>query len=247
MACGCSTAAAAASRRPRPAGSCTALTTRLFALQDEARALLAGEQALTRGHLRIAADSAHHVVPIMAALRKRAEALTFALVDRQLRRRARAAAAPRGRRRRDGQERVGSAPACRPPAHRPAGAVRAGAPCARQTRPRAACPRSPARSWCCASAARSRAKCLNRRWPLPTYSLAPSSKCRPARACARRWRQASASARCSPASSARTGAFVASWSADTDLNVAEYAVSLQERRRVALVRAFMDEATRLAS
>ena len=55
------------------------LTTRLFALQDEARALLAGEQALTRGHLRIAADSAHHVVPIMAALRKRAEGLTFAL------------------------------------------------------------------------------------------------------------------------------------------------------------------------
>jgi len=34
---------------------------------------------------------------------------------------------------------------------------------------------------------------------------------------------------------------------DTDLNVAEYAVSLQERRRVALVRAFMDEASRLAS
>jgi LysR family transcriptional regulator, low CO2-responsive transcriptional regulator len=55
------------------------LTTRLFALRDEARALLAGEQALTRGHLRIAADSAHHVVPIMAALRKRAEGLTFAL------------------------------------------------------------------------------------------------------------------------------------------------------------------------
>src|SRR5258707_8884650 len=52
---------------------------RLFGLQDEARALLAGEQALTRGHLRIAADSAHHVVPIMAALRNRAEGLTFAL------------------------------------------------------------------------------------------------------------------------------------------------------------------------
>jgi DNA-binding transcriptional LysR family regulator len=48
-------------------------------LQDEARALLAGEQALTRGHLRIAADSAHHVVPIMAALRQRAGSLTFAL------------------------------------------------------------------------------------------------------------------------------------------------------------------------
>ena len=55
------------------------VTTRLFALQEEARALLAGEQALTRGHLRIAADSAHHVVPIMAALRKRASSVTFAL------------------------------------------------------------------------------------------------------------------------------------------------------------------------
>jgi DNA-binding transcriptional LysR family regulator len=33
---------------------------------------------------------------------------------------------------------------------------------------------------------------------------------------------------------------------DTDLNVAEYAVCLQERRRVALVRAFMDEATKVA-
>jgi len=56
-----------------------AITARLFALHDEARALLAGEQVLTRGHLRIAADSAHHVVPIMAALRKRAEGLTFTL------------------------------------------------------------------------------------------------------------------------------------------------------------------------
>jgi aminoethylphosphonate catabolism LysR family transcriptional regulator len=54
------------------------VTTRLFAVQDEAQALLEGEQTLTRGHLRIAADSAHHVVPIMAALRQRA-ALTFAL------------------------------------------------------------------------------------------------------------------------------------------------------------------------
>ena len=34
---------------------------------------------------------------------------------------------------------------------------------------------------------------------------------------------------------------------DTDLNVAEYAVCLQERRRVALVRAFMDEATNVAA
>ena len=40
----------------------------------------------------------------------------------------------------------------------------------------------------------------------------------------------------------RFGAIVVS---DTDLAVAEYAVCLQERRRVALVRAFMDEAARL--
>jgi aminoethylphosphonate catabolism LysR family transcriptional regulator len=55
------------------------ITSRLFAIQEEAKALLEGEQTLTRGHLRIAADSAHHVVPIMAALKKRAGALTFAL------------------------------------------------------------------------------------------------------------------------------------------------------------------------
>ena len=55
------------------------ITTRLFAVQDEAQALLAGEQTLTRGHLRIAADSAHHVVPIMAALKKKAASLTFQL------------------------------------------------------------------------------------------------------------------------------------------------------------------------
>jgi aminoethylphosphonate catabolism LysR family transcriptional regulator len=55
------------------------ITSRLFAVQEEAQALLAGEQTLTRGHLRIAADSAHHVVPIMAALKKRAGSLTFAL------------------------------------------------------------------------------------------------------------------------------------------------------------------------
>ena len=40
----------------------------------------------------------------------------------------------------------------------------------------------------------------------------------------------------------RFGAIIVS---DTDLAVAEYAVCLQERRRVALVRAFMDEAARL--
>ena len=35
--------------------------------------------------------------------------------------------------------------------------------------------------------------------------------------------------------------------ADRDLAVAEYAVCLQERRRVAMVRTFMEEAARIAS
>ena len=56
-----------------------ALTGRLFALEDEARALLAGKSAPTRGHLRIAADSAHHVVPLMSAIRAAHPDVTFAL------------------------------------------------------------------------------------------------------------------------------------------------------------------------
>ena len=56
-----------------------AITTRLFAAEDEASALLAGARTLTRGHLRIAADSATHVMPLLAALRQRHGGLTFSL------------------------------------------------------------------------------------------------------------------------------------------------------------------------
>jgi aminoethylphosphonate catabolism LysR family transcriptional regulator len=55
------------------------LTTRLFAAADEAGALLEGARTLRRGHLRIAADSATHVMPILAALRARHAGLTFSL------------------------------------------------------------------------------------------------------------------------------------------------------------------------
>jgi aminoethylphosphonate catabolism LysR family transcriptional regulator len=55
------------------------ITTRLFALEDEARALLAGTTALTRGHLRVSADSAYHAVPILAALKRGHAGLTFSL------------------------------------------------------------------------------------------------------------------------------------------------------------------------
>jgi LysR family transcriptional regulator, low CO2-responsive transcriptional regulator len=55
------------------------VTTRLFELEDEARALLAGTKALRRGHLRVAADNAYHAVPILAELRRSYPGLTFKL------------------------------------------------------------------------------------------------------------------------------------------------------------------------
>jgi LysR family transcriptional regulator, low CO2-responsive transcriptional regulator len=63
-----------------PAGqSLFSITTRLFAASEEAHALLAGSRDLTRGHLRVSADSAYHVIPILAELKKRHEGLTFTL------------------------------------------------------------------------------------------------------------------------------------------------------------------------
>jgi aminoethylphosphonate catabolism LysR family transcriptional regulator len=55
------------------------LTGRLFALEDEARALLAGSQALARGHLRVWADSPYHAIPALARLKQRHAGLTFSL------------------------------------------------------------------------------------------------------------------------------------------------------------------------
>ncbi len=56
-----------------------ALTDRMFALEEEARALLSGTAALTQGHLRVSADSAYHAVPILAELKRRHGGLTFSL------------------------------------------------------------------------------------------------------------------------------------------------------------------------
>ncbi len=56
-----------------------ALTQRLFALEGEAQALLAGTKALQRGHLRVAADSAYHAIPILARLKAQHGGLSFAL------------------------------------------------------------------------------------------------------------------------------------------------------------------------
>ncbi len=56
-----------------------AVSTRLFALEDEAQTLLSGSKSLARGHLRVSADSAYHVIPILAALKERHAGLTFSL------------------------------------------------------------------------------------------------------------------------------------------------------------------------
>jgi aminoethylphosphonate catabolism LysR family transcriptional regulator len=56
-----------------------AITGRLLAVEDEAHAYLSGSAALTRGHLNLSADSAYHGVPILAQLKQRHPALTFSL------------------------------------------------------------------------------------------------------------------------------------------------------------------------
>ena len=55
------------------------VTTRLFAAEAEAEALLAGAATLRRGHLRIAADSATHVMPLLARLKGHHGGVTFSL------------------------------------------------------------------------------------------------------------------------------------------------------------------------
>ena len=55
------------------------ITGELFAAEEEARMLLAGSRWAVRGLLRVAADNAHHVMPVLAAMRARHRGLTFAL------------------------------------------------------------------------------------------------------------------------------------------------------------------------
>ncbi len=55
------------------------VTTRLTAAEDEAADLMAATRTLRRGHLRIAADSASHVMPGLARFRAAHPAVTFSL------------------------------------------------------------------------------------------------------------------------------------------------------------------------
>ena len=220
------------------------VTTRLFALQEEARALLAGEQALTRGHLRIAADSAHHVVPIMAALRKRAGGLTFALsidnsaivLERLLRHEADVAVMAKS----VSDPRLHALRTDRvvlfAPARHPLGA-KGRAPLA---------------------ALNGQELVLRERGSITREVLEQAMAAADVRPGAIVEVQTREGVREAVAAGFGVGAVFASELgddrrfrrivvADRDLAVAEYALCLQERRRVALVRAFMDEATKLAS
>ncbi len=55
------------------------ITDRLFAVEGEAQALLAGTKALTIGSLRISADNAIHAMPIMAELKRRHAGVALSL------------------------------------------------------------------------------------------------------------------------------------------------------------------------
>jgi aminoethylphosphonate catabolism LysR family transcriptional regulator len=55
------------------------ITTRLFAAKDEAAALLGRARTLAHGHLRVAADSANHVMPLLVQLKAGHPGLTFSL------------------------------------------------------------------------------------------------------------------------------------------------------------------------
>lgn len=222
------------------------ITTRLFAVQDEAQALLAGEQTLTRGHLRIAADSAHHVVPIMAALRQRAGSLTFALsIDNS-------AIVLERLQRHEADVAVMAKSVSDPRLH----ALRlradrivlftpAGHALAQQ-------PHVPLR------ALADQELVLRERGSITREALEQAMAAADIRPSAIVEVQTREGVREAVAAGFGIGAVFESELgddprfrpvvvSDTDLAVAEYAVCLQERRRVALVRAFMEEATRLAS
>ena len=55
------------------------ITTRLVAAEDEAADFLAGTRALSRGHLRIAADSARHVMTVLARFKAAHPGLSYTL------------------------------------------------------------------------------------------------------------------------------------------------------------------------
>jgi aminoethylphosphonate catabolism LysR family transcriptional regulator len=221
------------------------ITARLFAVKDEAQALLAGEQTLTRGHLRIAADSAHHVMPIMAALKERARSITFALaidnsaivLDSLLRHEAdvavmaKSVSDPRLHSVRLRTDRVVLfAPARHPLARRGRAPLKALAEQELVLRERGSITREVLEQAMAASGVQPRA----------IVEVQTREGVREAVAAGF---GVGAVFESELGEDRRFRAIVVS---DTDLAVAEYAVCLQERRRGALVRAFMDAASQQA-
>lgn len=56
-----------------------AMTQRLFTLEDEVEDLLTGAQELQSGHIKVGADGPHHIIPILAAFTQRHPALEVSL------------------------------------------------------------------------------------------------------------------------------------------------------------------------
>lgn len=59
--------------------SLMAITNRLFSMEEEAEALLAGARDLTRGHLSVGTDSPHHVMVVLAAMKREHPGLRLSL------------------------------------------------------------------------------------------------------------------------------------------------------------------------
>ena len=55
------------------------ITNRLFGLEEEAEALLAGARDLTRGHLTVGSDSPYHAMPILAEVKRQHPGLSLSL------------------------------------------------------------------------------------------------------------------------------------------------------------------------
>jgi aminoethylphosphonate catabolism LysR family transcriptional regulator len=55
------------------------LTARMFAIEEDAAALLADTRALVRGHIKIGADGPYHAVPIMAEFKRRHAGIRLSL------------------------------------------------------------------------------------------------------------------------------------------------------------------------
>ena len=233
--------------RMTPTGqSLFTLTTRLIAAEEEARALLTGGRALTRGHLRVSADSAYHVMPILAELKRTACRPDLHAEDRQLGGRARSPDRARRRRRGDGEDDVRPEHLFDEAARGPAGAVSSRRIIPGRAGGASAWPNSRAATSWCASAARSPAKCSRQGWRKPGVVSKSLIEVQTREAVREAVAAGFGIGVVFDSEFGTDARFHAIEVSDTDLSVGEYVVCLQERRRLAVVRAFLDVARDIA-